>query len=95
MVLEEEFFGRVFGVKILEEKEKYGVVTEEERKLQEGVNSRAKKKLQSRNKEPAIGFIGIWDRKLAGFLGLAGLTLVDRMDHPIWYQGSNQREGRL
>ena len=33
MVLEEEFFGRVFGVKILEEKEKYGVVTEEGRKL--------------------------------------------------------------
>ena len=77
-------------MKILEEKEKDGVVTEEGRKIEEGVNSRAKKKLKSRNKEPAIGFIGIWDMKLIGFLGLAGLLLVDRMDHPIWYEGSNQ-----
>ena len=77
-------------MKILEEKEKYGVVTEEGIKLKEGVNSRAKKNLQSRNKEPTIGFIGISDRKFVGFLALAGLTLVDRMDHPIWYQGSNQ-----
>ena len=63
--------------------------------MRRGLTQEPKKKLQSRNKEPAIGFIGIWARKLIGFLGLAILTLVNRMDHPIWYQGSNQREARL
>ena len=86
-------FWRVFWGEILEEKEKESDVTKEGRNLEEGINSRAKKTNYSRETRKlllALSARGLGDRKPVGFLRLAGLTLVGRVDHPVGYQGSNQ-----
>ena len=38
--------------------------------------------------------MGSGARKPVGFLGLAGSTLVGRVDHPNWHQGSDEAQPR-
>ena len=38
--------------------------------------------------------VGSGDRKPVGFLGPAGSTLVGRVDHPDWHQGSYEAQTR-
>ena len=80
---------------ILEEKEKYGVVIEEGRKLEEGVNSRERITLEKQGScYQVYRHMGLGARKPVGFLGPAGSTLVDRVDHLVWYQGSGEAQMR-
>ena len=72
-------------------------VTEQKgRKLEEGVNSKGRITLIKQGSCYRVYWhVGSGARKPIGFLGPAGSTLVDRVDHPNWHQGSDWlRRGR-
>ena len=64
--------------------------------MEEGVNSRRRITLR---KEICFYWVyrhvGSGARKPVNFLGPAGSTLVGRVDHPNWHQGSDEGEARL
>ena len=65
------------------------------RKLEEGVNSRRRITLIKQGSCYQIyRHMGSEARKPVGFLGPAGSTLVGRVDHPDWHQGSDEAQTR-
>ena len=89
-------FCRVFwGREFFQKKGANKVLEEKGRKLEEGVNSRGGITLIKQGSCYRVyQHVGSGARKPVGFLGPAGSMLVGRMNHPNWYQDSDEAQMR-
>ena len=88
-------FGEYSGENFYKRREEGRCWNRGRRKLEEGVNSRGRITLIKQGSCYRVyRHVGSGAKKPVGFLGPAGSTLVGRVDHPNWHQGSYEAQTR-